>query len=73
MGIPTGEDTWAEVKIVTVTEGETEGKSHPGPRGWFASTSVGREIEGGGVLVWGGVNGKGEVEGDGWIINVGPK
>lgn len=73
MGIATGEDTWAEVKIVTVTEGETEGKSHPGPRGWFASTPVGREIEGGGVLVWGGVNGKGETEGDGWIINVGPK
>lgn len=73
MGIATGEDTWAEVKIVTVTEGETEGKSHPGPRGWFASAPVGREIEGGGVLVWGGVNGKGETEGDGWIINVGPK
>ena len=73
MGIATGEDTWAEVKIVTVTEGDTEGKSHPGPRGWFASAPVGREIEGGGVLVWGGINGKGEVEGDGWIINVGPK
>ncbi|KAK4695074.1 hypothetical protein P7C71_g2605, partial [Lecanoromycetidae sp. Uapishka_2] len=73
MGIATGEDTWAEVKIVTVTEGETEGKSHPGPRGWFASAPVGREIEGGGVLVWGGVNGKEETEGDGWIINVGPK
>jgi len=73
MGIATGEDTWAEVKIVTVVEGEQEGKSHPGPRGWFGSAPVGREIEGGGVLVWGGVNGKGEVEGDGWIINVGAK
>jgi hypothetical protein len=73
MGIATGEGTWAEVKIVTVVEGELEGKSHPGPRGWFASCPVGRQIEGGGVLIWGGVNGKGEVEGDGWIINVGPK
>ncbi|KAL2037081.1 hypothetical protein N7G274_010208 [Stereocaulon virgatum] len=73
MGIATGEGTWAEVKIVTVVEGEQEGKSHPGPRGWFASCPVGREIEGGGVLMWGGINGKGEVEGDGWIVNIGPK
>lgn len=73
MGIDTGEGSWAEVGVVTVTEGETEGKSHPGPRGWFASSAVGRDIEGGGVVVWGGVNGKGEVEGDGWVVNVGPK
>ena len=73
MGISTGEDSWAEVKITTVVEGDTEGKSHPGPRGWFASSPVGRDIEGGGVLLWGGINGKGEVEGDGWIVNVTPK
>ena len=73
MGINTGEGSWAEVKIVTVVEGETEGKSHPGPRGWFASSPVGRDIDGGGVLLWGGINGKREVEGDGWIVNVTPK
>ncbi|MCJ1279433.1 hypothetical protein MMC21_007257 [Puttea exsequens] len=73
MGISTGEGTWAEVKIEPVVEGAEEGKSHPGPRGWFASSHVGREVGGGGVLVWGGVNGKGETEGDGWMLNVGAK
>lgn len=73
MGIATGEGSWAEVKIVTVVEGETEGKSHPGPRGWFGSSPVGRDVEGGGVCLWGGINGKRETEGDGWIVNVGPK
>ena len=73
MGINTGEGSWAEVKIVTVVEGEIEGKSHPGPRGWFASSPVGRDIDGGGVILWGGINGKREVEGDGWIVNVTPK
>ena len=70
MGISTGEGTWAEVKIETVVEGETEGKSHPGPRGWFASCPIGKEINGAGLLIWGGVNGKGEVEGDGWLVMV---
>ncbi|KAL8957421.1 MAG: hypothetical protein Q9183_006065, partial [Haloplaca sp. 2 TL-2023] len=39
MGIQTGEGTWSEVKVVPNEEGgvEMEGKSHPGPRGWFAS------------------------------------
>ena len=70
MGISTGEGTWAEVKIEPVVEGETEGKSHPGPRGWFASCPIGKEIDGAGLLIWGGVNGKGEVEGDGWVVTV---
>ena len=74
MGISTGEGSWAEVEIATVTEkAETEGKSHPGPRGWFGSAAVGRDIKGGGVVLWGGINGKKETEGDGWIINVTPK
>ena len=70
MGISTGEGTWAEVKIETVVEGETEGKSHPGPRGWFATCPIGKEINGAGLLIWGGVNGKGEVEGDGWVVTL---
>ena len=73
MGIDTGEGSWAEVNVIPVVEGDTEGKSHPGPRGWFSSSPVGRDIDGGGVVLWGGVNGKGEVEGDGWIVNVTPK
>ncbi|KAL8768279.1 MAG: hypothetical protein Q9209_005418 [Squamulea sp. 1 TL-2023] len=73
MGISTGEGTWAEVKVVPNEEGsgglETEGKSHPGPRGWFASSALGKDL-GGGVVLWGGINAKGETEGEGWIISV---
>ena len=72
MGIATGEDTWAEVKVdagIESKEKEGEGKAHPGPRGWFASCTVpGRQ---GCVVLWGGVNGKGETEGDGWLVEVG--
>ena len=46
--------------------GEGGGKSHPGPRNWFSS---GR-LDGSGVVLWGGSNGKGETEGDGWLIRV---
>ncbi|KAL8724526.1 MAG: hypothetical protein Q9166_007903 [cf. Caloplaca sp. 2 TL-2023] len=74
MGISTGEGTWAEVKVVPNEEGsgglETEGKSHPGPRGWFASCALGKDFDGGGVVLWGGINAKGETEGEGWIISV---
>ncbi|KAI4184312.1 MAG: hypothetical protein L6R41_004822 [Letrouitia leprolyta] len=74
MGISTGESTWSEVKVVPNEEGsgglEMEGKSHPGPRGWFASSPLGKDFDGGGVVVWGGINAKGETEGEGWIISV---
>ncbi|KAL8669599.1 MAG: hypothetical protein Q9168_005822 [Polycauliona sp. 1 TL-2023] len=74
MGISTGEGTWAEVTVVPNEEGsggfETEGKSHPGPRGWFASCVLGKDFDGGGVVIWGGINAKGETEGEGWIVSV---
>ncbi|KAL8791746.1 MAG: hypothetical protein Q9195_005684 [Heterodermia aff. obscurata] len=73
LGIATGEGTWAEVSVVADVEeggeaekGEGGGKSHPGPRGWFGSAAV----EGNGVVVWGGKNAKGEVEGEGWVVRV---
>ena len=72
MGIATGEDTWAEVKVeakIESGEKESEGKAHPGPRGWFASCMV--PSQPGSVVLWGGVNGKGETEGDGWLVDVG--
>ena len=71
MGIATGEDTWAEVKVEAGIESgeESEGKAHPGPRGWFASCIV--PSQPGSVVMWGGVNGKGETEGDGWLVDVG--
>ncbi|KAL8875138.1 MAG: hypothetical protein Q9198_006461 [Flavoplaca austrocitrina] len=71
MGISTGEGTWAEVKVVPNEDGsgglETEGKSHPGPRGWFASCVLGKDFDGSGVVLWGGINAKGETEGEGWM------
>lgn len=70
LGISTGEGTWAEVKVVADEEGrgklEEEGKSHPGPRGWFGNDVIG----GAEVVLWGGIDGRGETEGDGWIIRV---
>lgn len=70
LGFRTGEGTWAEVKVVANEEGggklQVEGKSHPGPRGWFG----GDVISGAEVVLWGGVDGKGETEGDGWIVSV---
>ncbi|KAL9577372.1 MAG: hypothetical protein Q9203_007490 [Teloschistes exilis] len=74
MGISTGEGTWSEVKVVPNEEGsggyETEGKSHPGPRGWFGSDALGKDFDGGGVVLWGGINAKGETEGEGWVVSV---
>lgn len=57
---------------------EGEGKAHPGPRAWMAGDAldgnwngeVGME-QGRGVVVWGGRNARGEVEGDGWVVRVG--
>lgn len=46
--------------------GEGGGKSQPGPRGWFGAAAV----EGNGVVLWGGKNAKGEVEGEGWFVRV---
>ncbi|KAI4130528.1 MAG: hypothetical protein LQ341_006446 [Variospora aurantia] len=74
MGISTGEGTWCEVKVVPNEEGsgglETEGKSHPGPRGWFASCALGKDFDGAGIALWGGINAKGETEGEGWLVSV---
>ena len=74
LGIATGAGTWAEVKIVTNEEGkgvlEKEGKSHPGPRGWFGYAGLGKDVDGAGVVIWGGMNAKGEVEGEGWVVSV---
>lgn len=91
LGIASGEDTWAEVKVIADIEevpdgpnrgqqaqheegsgkrsmegGEGGGKSHPGPRNWFASAG----LDGSGFVLWGGSNGKAETEGDGWVIRV---
>lgn len=65
IGVSSGNGTWAEVKVVANEEAGGEGKSHMGPRGWFACDVVGD----GTVLLWGGLDGRG-TEGDGWILGV---
>ncbi|KAG8525231.1 uncharacterized protein KY384_008875 [Bacidia gigantensis] len=73
VGASVSSATWAEVIVDANVEPEageateTGGKAHPGPRAWFAAD----RLEGGkGVVMWGGRNGRGEVEGDGWLVNV---
>ena len=75
-GMSTSASTWSEVKVEANIEADAEegasGKSHPGPRAWFAVDAVGKVVEGGrGGVIWGGSNGRGEVEGDGWVGRVG--
>lgn len=71
LGLDSGQGSWAEAKVDAgemggEVEGAGEGKAHPGPRGWFAAA----EVNGEGILVWGGRNARGEVEGDGWIVGL---
>lgn len=65
IGKPSGEGEWAEVEVLAKEEMGREGKVHPGPRAWFG-VDVGSD--GRSVVVWGGVNAKGEREGDGWMV-----
>ncbi|KAK4196654.1 hypothetical protein QBC40DRAFT_6000 [Triangularia verruculosa] len=62
-----GELTWAEVELVPMEQMEKQGKVHPGPRGSFGVDSF---LGGRGVVFWGGVNPRGEREGDGWILRL---
>lgn len=61
-----GEATDAKEKAGKMETGEGGGKSHPGPRGWFGAAA----IDGNGVVLWGGKNAKGEVEGEGWVVRI---
>ena len=59
-------------------EGKVSGKAHPGPRAWFGAAVLGEPsvgIIGTGekparVIMWGGLNAKGEQEGDGWLVEL---
>jgi len=67
LGVESGEARWAEVEIVPRLEATMlEGKSHPGPRAYFASAVVDAKK----LLLWGGLNARGESEGDGWTIEL---
>jgi len=68
LGYDSGQHSWAEVEVLPPAELElAEGKVHPGPRGFFGSDMM---KDGRSVIIWGGINAKGETEGDGWIIRL---
>ncbi|KAK4096238.1 hypothetical protein N658DRAFT_459059 [Parathielavia hyrcaniae] len=66
-GMDSRELQWAEVEIVPTEQMAEEGKVHPGPRCLFGADSC---LDGQGVVLWGGVNGKGESEEDGWLLRL---
>jgi len=67
IGVQSGEAKWAEVEILPRHEATMlEEKSHPGPRAYFGSAAV----DGKKLLIWGGLNARGEAEGDGWTIEL---
>ncbi|GME25163.1 Kelch repeat type 1 [Neofusicoccum parvum] len=67
LGMDSGEGSWAEAEVKLHSEEFShEGKVHPGPRSFFAASNVDDKT----VILWGGINPKQEVEGDGWIIKL---
>ena len=67
----TGTNAWAEVDVQPpalekLGDGES-GKVHPGPRAYFGCDVL---KDGSTVMIWGGVNAKGEREGDGWLVSL---
>lgn len=68
LGADSGKHSWADVEVLPPADLDIpEGKVHPGPRGFFASDVM---EDGRSVVLWGGINAKGEKEGDGWIIKL---
>lgn len=68
LGYDSGGHSWGEAEVLPPTDLEASaGKVHPGPRGFFGCDVMG---DGRSLVVWGGVNAKGEKEGDGWIIKL---
>ena len=67
IGVDSHEVEWAEVEVEPREEvNEMAGKSHPGPRGYFASAALDSKR----VVLWGGINAKGQQEPDGWVIDL---
>ncbi|KAK4183551.1 hypothetical protein QBC35DRAFT_443201 [Podospora australis] len=67
-GMESGEFSWSEAELIATEQlAVTEGKVHPGPRGLFGADSDG---QGKTAVFWGGVNPKGEKEGDGWVLRL---
>ncbi|KAF4970569.1 hypothetical protein FSARC_2434 [Fusarium sarcochroum] len=66
-GVESGAFSWHELEIAPAEMTQEAGKVHPGPRGFFGADTC---LNGKGVLLWGGVNAKGETEADGWLLKV---
>ncbi|KAI0601216.1 hypothetical protein F4775DRAFT_589904 [Biscogniauxia sp. FL1348] len=68
LGADTGQSTWAEVEVQAPGDLQAhEGKSHPGPRSSFGYDVT---ADGTKVVLWGGIDAKGDPQGDGWIIKL---
>jgi hypothetical protein len=71
LGRETGEGLWSVAAVADAEgeEGDDVRSLVPSERGWFASSSLG-DLDPSSVILWGGLNGKNEREGDGWILRV---
>lgn len=68
LGVGSGKHSWGEVEVLPPGElVPAAGKVHPGPRSSFACDVMKDKRS---VAVWGGINPKGEREGDGWVIRL---
>jgi len=67
LGYDSGSYSWSEVDVQPTEELIHEGKVHPGPRAFFGADVT---ADGKSVVLWGGLNAKGENESDGWLINL---
>jgi hypothetical protein len=69
LGRETGEGKWEPVTVSDAegVEGEDIHNLIPGERGWIASSTL-ADVDANSVMLWGGLNGKSERLGDGWIL-----
>ncbi len=68
LGVDSGKHSWSEIEVLPPADLIPEaGKVHPGPRSSLGFDVMKNKST---VVVWGGLNPKGEREGDGWIIKL---
>lgn len=68
IGADTGHLSWSEAVVQVPSDkamGEIDGKLHPGPRAFFGADVMNK---GDSLIIWGGVDAKGDRIGDGWIV-----
>ncbi|KAK4032490.1 hypothetical protein C8A01DRAFT_41073 [Parachaetomium inaequale] len=70
VGRKNGEGTWTRVEMGPHDDEDDASAEGPGPRGWFASATMG-ELEENGIVVFGGLSEGNQRLGDGWILRLG--